>query len=321
MCVLIGAVWSGGRLGSQVAESGESKITPFDRKNCAKTPLSLSRALNSPPPLTCGRSLLRPCAPPPERGTARAQPQDTNKNTNSARQLGDTAPSLPMSSPPPTSTTTALLSVVDNCGTYDAPCGYCGRPGDTSVCVGMWAHRLHPETYAALLDAGWRRSGCWLYRPVAEATCCVAHTIRLDARAFRASKAQRRAKTRFEAFLAGGPLPGIGGGATPRAARGASPPFGAPFGGGGAAARRVASGWVPPARCLPRLRRQRGRHAEGPASARRPGQAQGHAHGHGGRRPARGRAAAVARAQARGQRAGHVVVLAEWRWRRGCGRG
>jgi len=100
----------------------------------------------------------------------------------------------------------------------------------------MWAHRLQPRTYADLIDAGWRRSGCWLYRPEAR-TCCPAHTIRLDAGAFAPSRAQRRALARLDAYLAGGALPGGGGGDAHRPPRGASPPFGAPFGGGAPPAR------------------------------------------------------------------------------------
>ena len=92
--------------------------------------------------------------------------------------------------PPPTPQFSDGLSIVDNCGEYRAPCGYCGGGGgngeessESSVSVGMWAHRLAPSTYGLLLsEAGWRRSGRWLYRPDAGETCCVAHTIRISNR-------------------------------------------------------------------------------------------------------------------------------------------
>ena len=39
-----------------------------------------------------------------------------------------------------------------------------------------------------LLDRGWRRSGCWLYKPDLCSTCCPPYTIRIDVHRFVPSK-------------------------------------------------------------------------------------------------------------------------------------
>ena len=73
-------------------------------------------------------------------------------------------------------------SVVYVLGESTSDCGYCGarRSSDgkgsgrksgnsrseTSVSYGMHAEVLSVQTYQALLDRGWRRSGKWLYKPV-----------------------------------------------------------------------------------------------------------------------------------------------------------
>ncbi|PSR75986.1 Arginyl-tRNA--protein like [Actinidia chinensis var. chinensis] len=53
----------------------------------------------------------------------------------------------------------------------------------------------------ALLDEGWRRSGCSLYKPEMETTCCPSYTIRLKASDFSPSKEQRRVSKRMQRFL------------------------------------------------------------------------------------------------------------------------
>ncbi|CAL8470792.1 g10334 [Coccomyxa elongata] len=94
---------------------------------------------------------------------------------------------------------------VGNIGKYEAPCGYC-HSGETKS-LGMVANQMTCEAYQDLCNRGWRRSGTWLYRPLAEeSTCtCVPHTIRLDVHKFLPSKAQKHIMRRFEKYLAGGP--------------------------------------------------------------------------------------------------------------------
>ncbi|XVE69400.1 hypothetical protein DITRI_Ditri09bG0149400 [Diplodiscus trichospermus] len=54
-----------------------------------------------------------------------------------------------------------------------------------------------------LLDRGWRRSGCFLYKPEMERTCCPSYTIHLKASDFVPSKEQRRVDRRMQRFLDG----------------------------------------------------------------------------------------------------------------------
>lgn len=52
-----------------------------------------------------------------------------------------------------------------------------------------------------LLDRGWRRSGCFLYKPEMERTCCPAYTIRLKAGDFVHSKEQLRVSRRMQRYI------------------------------------------------------------------------------------------------------------------------
>lgn len=67
----------------------------------------------------------------------------------------------------------------------------------------MWAHSLTVNDYQDLLDRGWRRSGCFLYKPEMERTCCPSYTIRLKASDFVPSKEQLRVSRRVQRFLDG----------------------------------------------------------------------------------------------------------------------
>lgn len=67
-------------------------------------------------------------------------------------------------------------------------CGYCEQ--GISTTNHFYAHRLSVWDYQELLDMGWRRSGCLLYRPILERSCCPPHTIRLDVLKFKPSKAR-----------------------------------------------------------------------------------------------------------------------------------
>jgi arginyl-tRNA--protein-N-Asp/Glu arginylyltransferase len=67
--------------------------------------------------------------------------------------------------------------------------------------AGLWTERLTVNDYQALLDSGWRRSGCYLYKPEMEKTCCPSYTIRLKASDFVPSKEQQRVRRRIERYM------------------------------------------------------------------------------------------------------------------------
>lgn len=56
-----------------------------------------------------------------------------------------------------------------------------------------------------LLDRGWRRSGCYLYKPEMDKTCCPQYTIRLKASDFVPSKEQQRVSKRMQRYPQGAP--------------------------------------------------------------------------------------------------------------------
>ncbi|CAL5404627.1 unnamed protein product [Camellia sinensis] len=88
-------------------------------------------------------------------------------------------------------------SVVD-VGRRRSSCGYCRSDSDSSISHGLWAHSLTVDHYQGLLDRGWRRSGCFLYKPEMERTCCPAYTIRVKASDLIPSKEQLRVSKRME---------------------------------------------------------------------------------------------------------------------------
>lgn len=94
-------------------------------------------------------------------------------------------------------------SVVVDVGGRRGLCGYCKSGGRTSISYGLWAHSLTVDDYQDLLDRGWRRSGCFLYRPDMEKTCCPSYTIRLKASDFVPSNEQLRVSRRMQRFLDG----------------------------------------------------------------------------------------------------------------------
>lgn len=94
-------------------------------------------------------------------------------------------------------------SVVVDVGRRKSTCGYCKSGARTSISHGLWAHSLTVDDYQALLDRGWRRSGCFLYKPEMEKTCCPSYTIRLKAPYFIPSKEQMRVSKRMQRFLDG----------------------------------------------------------------------------------------------------------------------
>ncbi|XP_043725274.1 arginyl-tRNA--protein transferase 2-like [Telopea speciosissima] len=94
-------------------------------------------------------------------------------------------------------------SIVVDVGKYRNSCGYCKSGGLTRVSHGLRSHSITVDDYQDLLDRGWRRSGCFLYKPEMERTCCPSYTIRLKAGDFVPSKEQLRVSRRMQRFLDG----------------------------------------------------------------------------------------------------------------------
>ncbi|CAN6350847.1 unnamed protein product [Urochloa humidicola] len=101
-------------------------------------------------------------------------------------------------------------SVVIDYGRRRTTCGYCRSSGPTSISHGMWANSLKADDYQGLLDRGWRRSGCFLYKPEMERTCCPSYTIRLKANDFICSKEHGRVLKKMQRFLDGELDPQVG---------------------------------------------------------------------------------------------------------------
>ncbi|ORY90158.1 arginine-tRNA-protein transferase [Leucosporidium creatinivorum] len=80
------------------------------------------------------------------------------------------------------------------------------------------------QTYKALIDVGWRRSGSYLYKPDMRATCCPQYTISLDAAAFNPSKSQRQLLHRFANFVTEGGREGTSGWGPPSSTSNATTP-------------------------------------------------------------------------------------------------
>ncbi|BGP44414.1 Arginyl-tRNA--protein transferase 1 [Rhodotorula kratochvilovae] len=102
------------------------------------------------------------------------------------------------------------LSFLQPLGYSASSCGYCAEVkgarsrSKSSKSYGCWAHTLSAATYKALIDRGWRRSGCYLYKPDLARTCCPQFTIALDAAAFTPSRSQRQVLQRFAAYTCQG---------------------------------------------------------------------------------------------------------------------
>ncbi|XP_036147593.1 arginyl-tRNA--protein transferase 1 isoform X3 [Monomorium pharaonis] len=79
-------------------------------------------------------------------------------------------------------------------------CGYC-KNSTTNFSHGMWAHTLTVQDYQSLIDRGWRRSGCYCYKPTMNQTCCPQYTIRCEVLNFRISKSQKKILKRMTKFL------------------------------------------------------------------------------------------------------------------------
>jgi len=79
-------------------------------------------------------------------------------------------------------------------------CGYCKTFGGKQK-HGMWAHSLQVEDYDDLLNRGWRRSGCYCYKPTMNKTCCPQYEIRCDVANFKLSKSQKKVIRKMKSFL------------------------------------------------------------------------------------------------------------------------
>ncbi|KAH0457938.1 hypothetical protein IEQ34_013253 [Dendrobium chrysotoxum] len=94
-------------------------------------------------------------------------------------------------------------TVVIDQGQLTSSCGYCKSASFTSISHGLWAQSIKADDYQDLLDRGWRRSGCFLYKPEMESTCCPPYTIRLKACDFVPSKEQVRVQNKMQRFVEG----------------------------------------------------------------------------------------------------------------------
>uniref|UniRef100_A0A1J3G286 Arginyl-tRNA--protein transferase n=1 Tax=Noccaea caerulescens TaxID=107243 RepID=A0A1J3G286_NOCCA len=94
-------------------------------------------------------------------------------------------------------------SVIADHGRRRSTCGYCKSSARSSISHGLSAETLTVSDYQALIDRGWRRSGCYLYKHEMDKTCCPSYTIRLKASDFVPSKEQQRVCRRLERFLDG----------------------------------------------------------------------------------------------------------------------
>jgi len=89
-----------------------------------------------------------------------------------------------------------LAALVDSLGlepSAPSPCPY--LPGRDSRLVAMRPERLTPALYRLFMDLNFRRLGTVVYRPACEG-CRECRQLRIDARRFRPSRAQRRCAKR-----------------------------------------------------------------------------------------------------------------------------
>jgi arginine-tRNA-protein transferase len=87
----------------------------------------------------------------------------------------------------------ALVASLDLQPSPSAPCPY--LPGRPSRLVAIRPERLSAHLYRLFLDLNFRRLGTLVYRPACEG-CRECRQLRVDARGFRPSRAQRRALAR-----------------------------------------------------------------------------------------------------------------------------
>lgn len=91
-------------------------------------------------------------------------------------------------------------TILEYDGENRSTCGYC-KGKNSNITYGMSAHNLHCLDYQNLIDRGWRRSGCFLYKPKMEDICCPLYTIRCEALQFNISKSQKKTLKKVNKFL------------------------------------------------------------------------------------------------------------------------
>ncbi|KAJ4771720.1 Arginyl-tRNA--protein transferase [Rhynchospora pubera] len=92
------------------------------------------------------------------------------------------------------------LSVIVDYGRRRSLCDYCFSSSPSKI---SHAYNLTSNDYQDLVDRGWRRSGCIVYKPEMDKTCCPQYTIRLKASDFTSSKEQERVLKKMQRYLAG----------------------------------------------------------------------------------------------------------------------
>ncbi|XP_055529941.1 arginyl-tRNA--protein transferase 1 isoform X2 [Wyeomyia smithii] len=97
-----------------------------------------------------------------------------------------------------------MFSIVDFYGKQsNYSCGYC-KHSSSCQSHGMWAHTMTADDYQNLIDRGWRRSGCYCYKPEMSTTCCPSYTIKCDAMNFKLNKSHKKIIKRMNKFLKDG---------------------------------------------------------------------------------------------------------------------
>nr|CAG4651823.1 EOG090X06AF [Triops cancriformis] len=79
-------------------------------------------------------------------------------------------------------------------------CGYC-KGKDSNYSHGMWAHALRVIDYEDLINRGWRRSGCYCYKPTMNRTCCPQYTIRCLTTEFQLTRSHKKTLKKINRFL------------------------------------------------------------------------------------------------------------------------
>jgi arginyl-tRNA--protein-N-Asp/Glu arginylyltransferase len=137
---------------------------------------------------------------------------------------------------------------------HTSSCGYCKGPSGaksrTSASFGVSAPALTCVDYQGLCDAGWRRSGDYLYTLSNDRTCCPALTIRLDTRQFAPDREHRRLVRRLNQYLRG-EVAAVQGSGSSSAAEGVGMGDGGGGGSGGGGGAGAAAAPPAPADPLP----------------------------------------------------------------------
>ena len=69
-----------------------------------------------------------------------------------------------------------------------------------SISYGCISDTISVRDYESMMLIGWRRSGKYFYKPCLYETCCPQYTIRLNVKAFKASKSQKKVLKNIEKY-------------------------------------------------------------------------------------------------------------------------